>query len=88
MSLPRDEDGIITSAEFGQAYFVRIFYNTDTEGAWVEEGDWTNVTLHGEFLTEEEAAEWMNAYPDDTDVKDMDILTVNRVRPWPKEETA
>lgn len=81
--LPRDNDGqIITSASFGEAWFVRIFYNTDPEGEWVEEGDWSNVTLHGPFNTRKEADEWMEAYPDgDRDLKDMDIILVNRVRP-------
>jgi hypothetical protein len=83
INLPRDTEGdIVTSAQFGETWLVRIFYNTDPEGTWVEEGDWTNVTLHGEFSSSEEAEAWLEAYPDgDKDVKDMDIILVNRVRP-------
>jgi hypothetical protein len=83
--LPRDTEGdIVTSAEFGLTWLVRIFYNTDPEGVWVEEGDWSNVTLHGEFTSQEEAEAWMEAYPDgDRDLKDMDVIAVNRVRPAP-----
>lgn len=81
--LPRDEDGHIkTSAEFGEMHAVRITYNTDPEGNWVEFEDNSNVTLHGTFDTEAEAMEWMIAYPDgDKDVKDMDVICINRVRP-------
>lgn len=83
IDLPRDTEGdIVTSAQFGETWLVRIFYNTDPEGKWVEEGDWTNVTLHGEFSSSEEAEAWLEAYPDgDKDVKDMDIILINRVRP-------
>ena len=83
IDLPRDEDGdIVTSAQFGETWLVRIFYNTDPEGKWVEYDDWGNVTLHGEFSSQEEAEAWLEAYPDgDKDVKDMDVILVNRVRP-------
>jgi hypothetical protein len=81
--LPRDADGdIITSAEFGMLWAVRITYNTDPEGKWVEFEDNSNVTLHGEFDSQDLAMQWMIGYPDgDTDVKDMDIVGINRVRP-------
>ena len=69
------------SAEFGEAYAVRITYNTDPDGAWVAEDDHSNVTLHGTFDTRDEADEWMATYPDDKDVKDMDVIVINRVRP-------
>jgi len=81
--LPRDEDGIITcSAEFGVLYAVRVTYNTDTEGNWVADDDYSNFTLHGDFDSAEHAAVWMESYPDgDKDLKDMDVITINRVRP-------
>jgi hypothetical protein len=83
IDLPRDTEGdIVTSAQFGETWLVRIFYNTDPEGTWVEYDDWTNVTLHGEFSSQEEAMAWLEAYPDgDKDVKDMDVILVNRARP-------
>jgi hypothetical protein len=82
-NLPRDEDGNIeTSAAYGLQWAVRITYNTDPEGVWVEWEDNSNVTLHGCFDTEEQANEWLIAYPDgDKDVKDMDVIGINRVRP-------
>jgi len=81
--LPRDEDGFVkTSAEFGMAFFVRITYNSDTDGKKVDYEDWSNVTLHGPIDDFSEAEQWMQDYPDgDKDVKDMDVITVNRVRP-------
>lgn len=81
--LPRNEDGeIIFDARFGQCYAVRVTWNTDPEGVWVAEDDWSNVTVHGTFDTKEEADEWLQAaFPDDTDVKDMDVVVINRVRP-------
>lgn len=81
--LPRDDDGFIeTSASFGECWAVRITYNTDPDGNWVTEDDYSNVTLHGTFDTQEEADEWLQAYPDgDKDVKDMDLIVINRVRP-------
>jgi hypothetical protein len=77
------EDGNLdTSASFGHLHLVRITYNTDPEGAWVDDADYGNVTLHGPFETEDEAMAWMEAYPDgDTDVKDMDVVVINKVRP-------
>jgi hypothetical protein len=81
--LPRDEDGFIeTSAAYGMQWAVRITYNTDPEGVWVEWEDNSNVTLHGEFDSPELAMQWIEAYPDgDKDVKDMDVIGINRVRP-------
>lgn len=102
MSLPSNEDGdIITSAEFGQwtpvegeHLLVEIIYNTGPDGAWVDEDDYSNRTLHGPFVSIEEAQSWMEAYPDgDTEIKDMettkirvahaqkDVPYVNAVRP-------
>lgn len=80
--LPRDEDGHINcSAEFGETFAVRVTYNTDPDGKWVDDDDYSNFTLHGP-LTEEEAEEWIEAYPDgDRDLKDMDVININRVRP-------
>jgi len=81
--LPRNSDGdIITSAEFGETHAVRITYNTDPDGKWVDFEDDSNQTLHGPFESEAEAMQWLEAYPDgDKDIKDMDIITINRVRP-------
>lgn len=81
--LPRDEDGeVVTSAEFGMMWAVRITYNTDPEGVWVEFEDNSNVTLHGDFDTPDLAMVWIEAYPDgDKDIKDMDVVGINRVRP-------
>lgn len=77
------EDGsITTSAVYGGFWLVRITYNTDPEGVWVDEDDYSNQTLHGPFESPEEAQSWMDAYPDgDKDLKDMDVLMVNKVRP-------
>jgi hypothetical protein len=88
-NLPRDEDGNIeTSAAYGLQWAVRITYNTDPEGNWVEYEDWGNSTLHGCFDTQEQANEWLIAYPDgDKDVKDMDVIGINRVRPIPEGKT-
>ena len=82
--LPTDEDGHIeTSASYGQHYLVRITYNTDPEGNWVDGNiDDSNQTLHGPFFTQDEAETWIIAYPDgDKDVCDMDVICFNRVRP-------
>lgn len=82
--LPRTADGTIeTSASFGMSTtaIVRVTYNTDVDGAWVDEDDHSNQTFHGPFADLDEAQAWMEAYPDDTDVKDMDAITLNAVRP-------
>ena len=82
-TLPRNTEGdIVTSAEFGEAYLVRVTYNTDPEGNWVDDDNYDNVTLHGPFDTEDEAMLWIEAYPDgDRDLKDIDVINFNRVRP-------
>lgn len=81
-ALPRTEDGSInTSAAFGHLPLVRITYNTGPDGAWLDDDDYSAETLHGPFATEAEAQEWLQAYPDDTDVRDMDVLVLNAVRP-------
>ena len=81
--LPRSDDGFIeTSAEFGTHWMVEITYNTDPDGKWVDEDDFSNKTFHGPFDSEDEAVAWMEAYPDgDTDVRDMNTAVLNRVRP-------
>ena len=81
--LPRDEDGYIqTSASYGELFAVRVTYNTDPDGKWVDFEDNSNVTLHGTFDSAELAMQWIEAYPDgDKDVKDMDVININRVRP-------
>lgn len=80
--LPRTEDGFLdTSAAYGTSWMVEIIYNTDTENKWVGgDSDDSNRTYHGPF-TESEAREWMESYPDDTDVYDMCMMVLNNVRP-------
>jgi hypothetical protein len=59
-------------------WIVETTYNTDPEGAVVDDDDWTNRTLHGPFTTEAEATAWMDDFlPDDTDVKEMTTCYVN-----------
>jgi hypothetical protein len=81
--LPRDEFGFVNcSAEFGEMFAVRVTYNTDPDGNWVADDDYSNYTLHGEFDSADLAAQWVEAYPDgDKDLKDIDVVTLNRVRP-------
>lgn len=83
--LPRNSEGEIeTSAEFGECWFAQIEYNTHADGSEVfgfEEDP--PRTLHGPFDSPQEAADWLNAYPDDTDVHDMTVQVMNRVRPGP-----
>lgn len=80
----RDEDGdIIHSADFGDLWLVRVTYNTDFDGRPV---DVTTVlelpqTLHGPFSTIEAANTWVQSYPDDTDVAEIDLVVMNKVRP-------
>ena len=56
---------------------VRIFYNTDAEGVWIDADSLAEedlpTTYHGPFDTIHDAISWMeNDYPDgDTDVYDM-----------------
>lgn len=79
--LPRDEfNVIITSADFGELWVVEIIYNTDPDGAWVDDDNFENRTLHGPFKDEAEANSWIEAYPEDTDVKEMDAVVMNKVR--------
>jgi hypothetical protein len=78
------EDGNLnTSAEFGVMYLVRITYNTDPEGKWVDATiDDSNQTLHGPFDTQDEGMSWIHSYPDgDTDVYDLEVIVFNKVRP-------
>jgi len=85
--LPRDDDGnIITSAGFGECWFAMIEYNTDSEGREIdvedEETQRESVTYHGPFDTPQEAADWLNAWPDgDTEIHEMTVLLMNRVTP-------
>lgn len=81
--LPTDDNGDIdTSADFGYLYAVQIEYTTDFDGRQIDEAkeDYPS-TLHGPFFSTKEAERWMNAYPDDTDVHDITVITLNRVRP-------
>lgn len=81
--LPRDKDGHIqTGASFGEMFAVRVTYNTDPDGNWLDDDNYDNFTLHGDFDSIDLAMQWIEAYPDgDRDLKDMDIININRVRP-------
>lgn len=81
--LPTDDEGhIITSAIFGMQWLVEVVYNTDPDGNWVDDDDYSNKTLHGPFVSEDEAVQWIDAYPDgDRDLKDISVLGMNAVRP-------
>jgi hypothetical protein len=79
--LPREDGHINTSASFGQWVIVEVTYNTDPEGTWVDDDDYSNKTLHGPFVDEAEAQAWIEDHaPDDTDIKDVDTLLLNAVR--------
>jgi hypothetical protein len=66
----------------GDTYFVEIVYNTDPEGAPVDESDNSNRTLHGPFPAEHIALEWMDQRTDgDTDVRDVTVGILNKVDP-------
>lgn len=81
--LPRSDEGDVqTSAEYGEALLVKIEWNTDFDGREIDpEKEAYPATFHGEFFSPEEAQEWMDAYPEDTDVHDMFTVPLNRVRP-------
>ena len=83
VNLPHDADGeMITDASFGELTLVEIIYNTDPDGEWVPFEDHTNRTYHGPFTDLAEAVAWMeNHRPDDTDIKEMQTIVVNAVRP-------
>jgi hypothetical protein len=81
-TLPSTSDGITTSADFGSAWIVEVFYNTDPSGEWVSDDDYSNRTLHGP-MSREEADAWVNAYPEDKDLKDIAVSMINFVRPTP-----
>jgi hypothetical protein len=84
--LPRNEHGEIDcSASYGELWFVKIQYNTDSENREIAEDDEKtfeeSVTYHGPFFSQQEAADWCNAYPEDPDVHDMYVWNMNAVRP-------
>lgn len=65
-----------------EQHFVEIVYNTDPEGAWVEDGDYSNRTLHGPFASEDDAHTWLDTRTDgDRDVKDVTIGLLNKADP-------
>lgn len=65
-----------------EQYFVEIIYNTDPEGRWVDDGDWSNRTLHGPFISENAAHTWLDTHTDgDKDVKDVTIGILNKADP-------
>jgi hypothetical protein len=82
MSLDVETDLPRTDASFGELTLVEIIYNTDPDGEWVPFEDHTNRTYHGPFTDLAEAMAWMeNHRPDDTDIKEMETIVVNAVRP-------
>lgn len=85
-NLPTDADGWInTDAGFGEDWYVQIDYNTDFDGRWIDpEVEDYPQTFHGPFTSLDEAAAWMEDYPEDTDVNDMRATVLNRVRPRPE----
>jgi hypothetical protein len=86
--LPRNDDGFVdTSASYGELWIVEVTYNTDPDGNWVEDDDYSNRTLHGPLFSEAEAQEWIDGYPDgDRDLKDIRVLNMNAVRPSTEEK--
>lgn len=80
--LPTEDGHIKTSAEYGEVWMVKVEYNTDFDGREIDPGkEEYPCTFHGEFFSEQEADEWLMAYPDDTDVHEITIVNMNRVRP-------
>lgn len=81
--LPVTDDGDInTSAEFGESTIVVIEWSTDFDGREIDPGkEEYPRTHHGPFVDIDEAARWMDAYPEDTDVHDMTAVPLNNVRP-------
>lgn len=71
------------SREHGTEWMVRIEYNTDHDGRWIDpETEAYPETLHVGFHTKAEAFAWMDARTDgDKDVHDAFALMVNRARP-------
>jgi hypothetical protein len=84
IDLPRNEDGEIeTSAVHGECWMVHVQYSTDFDGRVIdpEHEEWAE-TFHGPFYSQQEAADWCNAWPDgDTDIHDMYVKCMNNVRP-------
>ncbi len=80
MDLPLTEEGFVNcSAEFGHHYVVVVTYNTNPKGEWVPFEDHSNQTWHGP-MDLEEAQRWIKDYPEDTDIKDIEIGVMNKVR--------
>ena len=69
------------NAEWGHAWIVDVEYNTEADGTQVPEGEPGPHTLHGPFDTEAEAVEWLQNYPEDTDVYDITLGVINKVEP-------
>lgn len=65
-----------------EQYFVEILYNSDPDGKWVDDDDWSNRTLHGPFASEDAAHTWLDTRTDgDRDVKDVTIGILNKADP-------
>jgi len=77
------ESGIIHSADFGDLWLVQVTYSTDWDGRQVDVTKELVLpqTLHGPFDTIEEADRWVQTYPDDPDIADINLVVLNKVRP-------
>ena len=83
--IPLNEDGFVDFSrsfndEKDPQFVVKVTYNTHPEGNWVPFDDYTNQTWHGP-MTHDEAEKWVEDYPEDKDLKDIEIGFLNRVRP-------
>lgn len=81
--LPRNEHGdLITSAEFGETWVVEIQWSTDFDNREIDPlTEEYPRSLYGPFFTEAEAKEWLEAYPEFTEIHEMLIIPLNSVRP-------
>lgn len=83
--LPRDHEGFIkTSADYGHSWMVEIEYSTDFDGRLIDhkKEDYAR-TFHGPFVSVEEAQDWMDAYPEFTEIEEIKAIMINNVRPTP-----
>ena len=60
---------------------VQIVWTTDAENKPLDDPEEYPSTFHGPFASDEEVQEWIEAYPEDTDIHDFHVGTLNLVRP-------
>jgi hypothetical protein len=58
-------------------HVVVFEYNTEADGSEVQEGQREPMTIHGPFTNRLQAWLWMNAQPDDTDVREAYVAALN-----------